>query len=725
MTARMRMEEDRSHMAKKILNLTLEIIYLLTGERFPSVEFGGQVTITVPSPPFLTPCKKNEKKILEVTKKIIGLLTGEECLDGHKDLYKDVMMDNQPPLTSPDGSSNGNPPERCHGDNNIVVKEEYKEDDEEYGVMKELSEGRKDMMEPPNSRNPPERSPRPLYSRDSTQEDHTIPHHHQSGNPKVSKVEVKSEEEEDEIKEEDEDDDGVMEQSGISKGHKYLYQDTVVVTSINRNPPERSPLYSRDSTEEGHTIPHHHLGENVENYNIVVKDEYDEEYGEMDEFLGGHKDMMDSLNTRNPPERRPHPLYSWDSTQEDQDSEDEDHSSKIEENREKNQKSSPNNPSYKEEETLPEPSADGCDVGNSSEGSQMSSADYDGEDNGIPADSQNEKPFLCSECGQSFKWKTSLERHMRVHTGETFPCEECGKRFRQKDRLKAHLRIHTGEKLHICTECGKCFVWKDSLIRHLRIHTGEKPFSCLDCGKCFTQKSNLWSHQKVHIEKSSMSFSECGNSLDYTSELPIHQRAQASKMLSCSECGKLCVSKSELTIHQRSHTGEMPFLCPECGKCFSRQGSLTSHMKMHTGDKPFSCTMCGKSYGRKSELGIHLNGHTGQHRFSCSECGKGFSHKEKFRRHQRTHTGERPYTCSECGKGYQQNSHLLEHLRRHTGVCPYPCLVCGKSFPLQSALDKHQIRHTGERPASNKSNADKGRLRRQRKKSHAGQRSLS
>ncbi|PIO31134.1 hypothetical protein AB205_0046320, partial [Aquarana catesbeiana] len=27
--------------------------------------------------------------------------------------------------------------------------------------------------------NPPERCPHSLYSRDSTQEDHTIPHHHQ------------------------------------------------------------------------------------------------------------------------------------------------------------------------------------------------------------------------------------------------------------------------------------------------------------------------------------------------------------------------------------------------------------------------------------------------------------------------------------------------------------------------------------------------------------------
>ncbi|CAI9535753.1 unnamed protein product [Staurois parvus] len=68
---------------------------------------------------------------------------GLHGLEGHKDLYKDVMMDNQPPLTSPDGSSHGNPPERC---------------------------------------------PRPLYSRDSTQEGHTIPHHHQSEIPSIYKL---------------------------------------------------------------------------------------------------------------------------------------------------------------------------------------------------------------------------------------------------------------------------------------------------------------------------------------------------------------------------------------------------------------------------------------------------------------------------------------------------------------------------------------------------------
>ncbi|XP_077322313.1 uncharacterized protein LOC143956059 [Lithobates pipiens] len=93
MTTSMRMEEDRSHMTEKILNLTLEIIYLLTGERFPLVKSGDHMTITVPPCDSLKPERHNMEKILEVTKKMMELLTGEVrrilgilgqqmCLDG-------------------------------------------------------------------------------------------------------------------------------------------------------------------------------------------------------------------------------------------------------------------------------------------------------------------------------------------------------------------------------------------------------------------------------------------------------------------------------------------------------------------------------------------------------------------------------------------------------------------------------------------------------------------
>ncbi|PIO12549.1 hypothetical protein AB205_0105570, partial [Aquarana catesbeiana] len=174
-------------------------------------------------------------------------------LEGHKDLYKDVMMDNQPPLTSPDGSSNGNPPERCPcplysrdstqedhtiphhhqsgnlGADNIVVKEENKQEDEEYGLM-EISEGYKDMMEPPQTRNPPERCPHPLYSRDSTQEDNTIPHHYQGEDLIDIKVEVKAEEEERYVR----DDQQSMEEDGITGTFKEEDTSTEISTVDGR-----------------------------------------------------------------------------------------------------------------------------------------------------------------------------------------------------------------------------------------------------------------------------------------------------------------------------------------------------------------------------------------------------------------------------------------------------------------------------------------------------------
>ncbi|PIO11638.1 hypothetical protein AB205_0105910, partial [Aquarana catesbeiana] len=416
------------------------------------------------------------EKILEVTKKMMELLTGENG----------VLLEN------------------------FVVKEECIVEDEEYEVMKELSEGHKDMMEPPSNKE----CPRHLYSGDSTQEGHTIPHHHQRGDLRDSKVDVKEE-----IKEEDEEY-GAVDFPG---GHKDLYQDTMVESSSNRNPPERCPhpLYSRDSTQEDHTIPHHHQGEDLMNMKVegeveetYVRDDqqYTEEAGMTRTFI--EEDTPTEISTGHAMEKPSKDRLTL----------------------------SPGCP-IEDEDITGDCAGEKTMISTMDGGLHSVDRPWNPSDSEQPrtvrdgAGVQGKEKFSCPECAESFSSELKLSVHRRSHMEEKpYSCSECGKCFLEKSELVIHYKSHAGEKLYPCPECRKCFSDKANLIKHQRLHIVEKRYSCTECEKCFSQKSDLTIHQISHLRK---------------------------KLFSCSECGKCYTRKTDLFRHQRIHTGEKPYSCPE------------------------------------------------------------------------------------------------------------------------------------------------------------------
>jgi uncharacterized CHY-type Zn-finger protein len=50
---------------------------------------------------------------------------------------------------------------------------------------------------------------------------------------------------------------------------------------------------------------------------------------------------------------------------------------------------------------------------------------------------QNDRPFRCDQCPQSFNRNHDLKRHKRIHLAvKPFPCGHCDKSFSRKDALK-------------------------------------------------------------------------------------------------------------------------------------------------------------------------------------------------------------------------------------------------------------------------------------------------
>lgn len=59
------------------------------------------------------------------------------------------------------------------------------------------------------------------------------------------------------------------------------------------------------------------------------------------------------------------------------------------------------------------------------------------------------------------------ERQSSNEKEKPFTCPECNRNFNLRHHLQNHLLIHTGEKLFICGKCGQAFRKKWTLTRHI------------------------------------------------------------------------------------------------------------------------------------------------------------------------------------------------------------------------------------------------------------------
>uniref|UniRef100_A0A8C5PTD8 C2H2-type domain-containing protein n=1 Tax=Leptobrachium leishanense TaxID=445787 RepID=A0A8C5PTD8_9ANUR len=686
-------ETARDPLSQRILDLTLEMIFLLTGEghmvvkiheivtdrSHPQISKGGYCrnqSFNTEPPPQSGIHEQNLEKILELTNTIIRLLTGEvpircedvtvylsmeewEYVERHKELYEDVMMEDHQPVITPDKSVSGklHPPVSlwdigCENGSEILSNNVEKDlnktrkgraESATYTERESLASEERHVPEKeiypitePTEYSPPDIKEEPASCDEGNLTDNDMyePPEHTQTQYTSTYTGAKSE----------------------SHGEGEISHPDI--SSLPEHTPTEYP--STDIKEESLTY-----GEG----NLTDKEMYEPaEHTQTEWSADNHGEYLKS--NPNPVEINP--------------------SESLTESRKPDHRIHYTDP-HTHNSVYTGHSAPSSEIGkvSYSESDLMTHETIVENNCSFSGDNSSRKPALahkhdyieeqiysCPDFRKHFTDSIALIKHQGIHTERKyFGCIECRKCFSQSSNLASHEGIHTGEKTFIFPEFGKDFFQSSHLAEHINIHTGEKPFKCSECGKSFIRESNLAKHKRIH-----------------TGEKPFK----------CTECGKCFRKAADLTAHKRIHTGEKPFKCDACGICFAHSSNLAKHKRIHTGEKPFKCDACGICFAHSSNLAKHKRIHTGEKLFKCDECRKYFTTSSSLALHKRIHRGERSFICHECGKGFFQSSHLAGHKRIHTGEKIFKCNECGKCFTQSSSLARHKRIHTGEKTFTSK-----------------------
>eukprot|EP00063_Salmo_salar_P082046 XP_014056881.1 PREDICTED: zinc finger protein 628-like [Salmo salar] len=171
--------------------------------------------------------------------------------------------------------------------------------------------------------------------------------------------------------------------------------------------------------------------------------------------------------------------------------------------------------------------------------------------------------------------------HREEMSSKPLKCPDCGKSFRHRSVLTLHMRIHSKDKPYQCRVCNKSFRFNSYLQQHMIIHTGEKPYKCPDCSKDFAFLQNMRTHQRLHTQK------------------PFR----------CTKCRKGYSDENQLQRHLLSHNGEKPHKCHLCEKSFGLAYLLRDHLNTHTGERPHRCQECHKTFPWLGSLLVHQKIH--------------------------------------------------------------------------------------------------------------------
>lgn len=193
----------------------------------------------------------------------------------------------------------------------------------------------------------------------------------------------------------------------------------------------------------------------------------------------------------------------------------------------------------------------------------------------------NKDIFPCKDCGIWYRSERNLQAHLMYYCAsrqkqpsaassppqdkpkESYPNEricpfpQCNKSCPSASSLEIHMRTHSGERPFVCLICLSAFTTKANCERHLKVHTDTVNGVCLGCGFVSTTRDILYSHLVTsHMVCQPGSRSEVYSPGPGLPKLPLSvglSPGDSGVVLKCQVCGHNSDSPAQLQQHVRTH----------------------------------------------------------------------------------------------------------------------------------------------------------------------------
>lgn len=220
------------------------------------------------------------------------------------------------------------------------------------------------------------------------------------------------------------------------------------------------------------------------------------------------------------------------------------------------------------------------------------------------------KPFTCTICGYSSRWKCDLKKHIRTYghfdinaSNKYKELEDYEAPMYLQDQYKLNTILSNtpmdeelGDQDRTLYKCDKCLYVtykKSSYDTHVIIHGdakkeegGSSPkFKCKQCDYQAEDLSSFLQHKKTHTAAPSPSAPSQDQPAEQVSNRTLHlkHRRKPVQQFKCSKCPYTCFKRSGLALHEAMHEprGAEAFICLYCDYNVYSKNLVLQHMRLH------------------------------------------------------------------------------------------------------------------------------------------------